>query len=157
MNALDFVFLAVVILFAVRCYFRGFVQELLSMAAIILGVFLAIVFYRPAGEFLAQKLGVKSFPEVLGFLAVFLIVFLLIKILQGVLSSVIASVNLEKVDRGLGFFLGAAEGVLLVSVVLILLKVQPVFDVGALLEGSAVARALLPVLVSAAKLGGRGV
>jgi membrane protein required for colicin V production len=153
-NVLDLIFIIVVILFAVRCYFRGFVKEFLSMAALILGVFLAIVLYRPAGEFLSKNLGVKSFSEILGFIAVFLIVFILIKILQGVLSSVIDNVNLENVDRSLGFILGAAEGLLLVSVVLILLKVQPAFDVSKLLAGSAVARTLLPILVSATKLGG---
>jgi len=152
MNALDFILLIVVILFALRCYFRGFVEELLSMAAIILGVFLAIVLYRSAGEFLSKQFGMKSFAEVAGFVAVFIIVFLLIKILQGVLKSVIESINLDTLDRGLGFILGAAEGTLLISVVLILLHLQPVFDVSKLLEGSVIARTLLPILVSAAKL-----
>ena len=152
MNALDFIFLVVIIVFALRCYFRGFVEELLSMAAVILGVFLAIVLYRPAGEFLAKQFGVESFTEVLGFIVVFLIVFLIIKILQGVLKSVIDSINLETLDRGLGFLLGAAEGILLVSAVLILLRLQPAFDVAKLLEGSVIARTLLPILVSATKL-----
>lgn len=152
MNALDLVFLVVILLFALRCYFRGFVEELLSMAAIILGVFLAIVFYRPAGEFLARHLALDSFTEVLGFAVVFLLVFLVIKILQGVLRSVIENINLETLDRGLGFLLGASEGLLLVSILLILMRMQPVFDVAGLLEGSFLGRTLLPILVSAAKM-----
>ncbi|HSV57099.1 MAG TPA: CvpA family protein, partial [Magnetospirillaceae bacterium] len=76
MNALDIIFLAVVLLFAIRCYFRGFVAELLSMAAVVLGVLLAVVFYRSAGDFLARHLALESFPEVLGFAVVFLLVFL---------------------------------------------------------------------------------
>ena len=152
MNALDLIFLAVILLFALRCYFRGFVEELLSMAAIILGVFLAIMFYRPAGSFLAEQLALDSFTEVLGFVAVFLLVFLLIKILQGVLRSVIENINLETLDRGLGFLLGGAEGLLLVSVLLILMRLQPVFDLAGLMEGSLLARTLLPLLVSATRL-----
>ncbi len=152
MNALDLVLLIVVLLFALRCYFRGFVEELLSMAAIILGVFLAIVFYRPAGEFLAEHLALESFTEVLGFAVVFLLVFLLIKILQGVLRSVIENINLQTLDRGLGFLLGAAEGLLLVSLLLMLMRLQPVFDLSGLLEGSFLGRTLLPVLVSAARV-----
>lgn len=153
MNALDLVLLVIILLFALRCYFRGFVEELLSMAAIILGVFLAIVFYRPAGEFLAKTLALDSFTEVLGFAVVFLLVFLLIKILQGVLRSVIENINLETLDRGLGFLLGAAEGLLLSSLLLILMKLQPVFDLSTLLEGSFLGRNLLPILVSAARMG----
>lgn len=152
MNALDFIFLVLILLFALRCYFRGFVEELLSMAAIILGVFLAIVLYRPAGDFLAKHLALESFTEVLGFVAVFLTVFLLIKILQGVLASVIESINLDTLDRGMGFILGAAEGLLLVSALLILMRLQPAFDVSKILEGSLIARTLLPILVSAARL-----
>ncbi|HOX12726.1 MAG TPA: CvpA family protein [Spirochaetia bacterium] len=153
MNALDLVLFVVILLFALRCYFRGFVAELLSMAAVILGVFLAILFYRPAGELLAKYLALESFTEVLGFAVVFLLVFLLIKILQGVLRSVIENINLQNVDRGLGFLLGAAEGLLLSSLLLMLMRLQPVLDLSALLEGSFLGKNLLPVLVSAARLG----
>ncbi len=153
MNALDLVLLALILLFALRCYFRGFVAELLSMAAVILGVFLAILFYRPAGELLAKYLALDSFTEVLGFAVVFLLVFLLIKILQGVLRSVVENINLQNLDRGLGFLLGAAEGFLFVSLLLMLMRLQPVFDVTSLMEGSFLGRNLLPILVSAARLG----
>ncbi len=154
MNALDLILFVVILLFAIRCYFRGFVEELLSMAAVILGIFLAIVLYRSAADFLERRFGMDSMTEVLGFVAVFLIVFVLIKILQGVLKNVIENINLDTLDRGLGFLLGTAEGVLMVSVVLILLRLQPVFNVSGLLAGSFLARMLLPLLVSAAGLGG---
>lgn len=153
MNALDFTLIAVILLFALRCYFRGFVAELLSMASVILGVFLAILFYRPAGELLAEYLALDAFTEVLGFVVVFLLVFLLIKILQGVLRSVIENINLQNLDRGLGFLLGASEGVLFISLLLMLMRLQPVFDLSSVLEGSFLGKSLLPVLVSAARLG----
>jgi membrane protein required for colicin V production len=50
------------------------------------------------------------------------------------------------VDRFLGFILGLAEGVVAVSLILLLLTVQPLFDEGPLLRGSVFSEFLLPLI-----------
>jgi membrane protein required for colicin V production len=133
--------------FALRCYIRGFVTEVMSTAALVGGVFSGVVFYRPAGEIIGKLTGLTSFLEVIGFVAAFLLVFAIIKVAETVVDHTIDAANLGTIDKVLGFFLGAAEGLLIVCVVLILIALQPMFNVKDLLDKSFIAKILLPLIV----------
>ena len=147
-SVIDFVFLGLIGLFVIRCYLKGFVSELMSMAAVVLGFLASLFFYKNGGEFLRNRfwpeLGVIS--EVVAFIALFLIVFIVVKFLEILLKGVIHGISLSGVDRFLGIIFGLAEGIVVVSLVLFVFRIQPLFDPGSILADSFFARLLLPLI-----------
>jgi membrane protein required for colicin V production len=151
---IDILFAAIVLIFTIRCALRGFIKEFMSMAAIVLGLVAAVVFMKPASSLVIRWLGPDFFPELIAFVAVFLLVFLIIKIFEGALNDIAQKINIDGIDRFLGFLLGIVEGVLLVCIILFLLAVQPLFDTSSLLAGSIFAKYLLPLVSIVTVAGG---
>jgi membrane protein required for colicin V production len=150
---IDIIFIALIVIFTVRCALKGFVSELMSMASIVLGLLSALYFYKKGGEFIRIKLmpDLKIIPEITAFIALFLIVFVTVKILEALLKEIIEGVRLGSADRFLGILFGMAEGLVVVSLVLFLFSVQPLFDPRPMLEKSLFADILMPFITGSAK------
>lgn len=154
MNALDWVFIAILALLGIRCAIRGFITELLSVAAILLGLLAAIFLYKPAGQlFVGWGIPAKpeALPAILGFAAVFLLVFLLVKLIARLLREGMEAAQLGGVDRALGLVLGLAEGLVIVSLVLIAMSLlepslKSIAGYSKLLGGSFFAKLILPII-----------
>ena len=150
---IDIVFLVIIAIFALRCALRGIVSELMSMAALILGILAAIFTFRKTAELIRGKFvpDVKALPEIISFVAVFIIVFAFIKILETILKDIVERIQLGGPDRFLGFFLGAAEGLIIVCLLLLLIIVQPFVEPDLILEGSLLADILMPFIIGTKK------
>jgi membrane protein required for colicin V production len=156
-EVIDIVFALLVVIAAVRGAFRGFVTEVGSMAALILGFGAAIIFYKPFALLLDKQFGPSMWNQLIAFLILFLLGYLLVKLVQRMLQNVIERLNLDRLDRALGFFLGVAEGLIVVGVALFIINWQPFFDPKSLLGSSFFARMLFPVLPSPQRIFGPGV
>jgi len=150
-TVIDFIFVALVLIFIIRCYLKGFISELFSMAAIVLGLLASLYFYKNGGEFLRNRFmpEMKTIPEILAFIALFLIVFLVIKLLEIMLKGIINEIKLGGADRFLGIIFGFAEGLAVVSLILFVLRIQPLFDPSSILSDSFFAGLLLPLITGA--------
>ncbi|HUW39648.1 MAG TPA: CvpA family protein [Rectinemataceae bacterium] len=147
MNALDWVFLGVVVLLAARCFMRGFVEELLSVAAIGGGIIAALLLYRKGGDIVRSQFKVQAFPEILAFLAIFFAVFLVVKLIERMISEGLEATSLEGMDRVLGLVLGTVEGFILVSLILVIMVLlHPIVDLDNVLRHSFFAKTLLPIV-----------
>jgi membrane protein required for colicin V production len=148
-SVIDYIFLGLLGLFMIRCYLKGFISELLSMAAIVLGLLASLFFYKNGAVFIRERFlpGIKVIPEILGFIALFIIVFIIVKLFEMLLKGVIEGVRLKGADHFLGIIFGLVEGVVVISLILFLLSIQPLFDPSALLNDSFFARILLPLIV----------
>ena len=146
---LDIIFLIVIVFALLRGAIRGFVTEILSMAAIIVGIAAAVLFSSPLSTILAEFLGESFWNQIIAFLILFLATYLLIKVIEGLIHSGVEKLRLGKLDRVLGFLLGALEGLLVVCLVLVVLQVQPFFNTSSLLTRSYFAKLFLPFLVPA--------
>ncbi len=146
MNTLDYILLAIIALAALRCWFRGIISEVLSTAAVIGGLLSAIFFFRPVGAWISSLWTLGDFEPVVGFVAAFALVFIVFKIVERSLRGVLESLNLDILDRILGLVFGALEGVIIAAIIVLVLKFQPLVNVTVLLDGSVVARFLLPLL-----------
>jgi len=155
-SVLDAIFILLIVVFALRCYVKGFVSELLSMAAIILGLLASLFFYKNGGEYLRARFwpDLKTIPEIIAFVALFLIVFIVIKFLEITLKGIIQGIRLGGADRFLGVIFGLAEGIAVISLVLFLLRIQPLFDPSSLLSDSIFARLLLPLITGKENIDG---
>ncbi len=159
MNALDWVCLGVILLLAIRCLVRGFVAEVLSVAAYVVGAAAALVLYKQAGAFLASKFAGLPLPEGVAFLVLFAIAFLLTRLLGKMLKEGLEAANLAAFDRIGGFVLGAFEGLVAVSILLIAIQaIGGIVDTSKLLAGSVFAKAILPIVGPevAKAIGGKG-
>ena len=154
-NALDIIFILLITIFIIRCYLKGFLSEFLTMSALVLGILASLFFYKNGGEYLRSQFwpGVEVIPEVVAFLALFLIVFITVKILEIMLKGIIERVQLSGADRFLGIFFGLAEGIAVVSFILFILRIQPLFDPASILSESLFARLLLPFITGKETIG----
>jgi len=150
---IDIVFIVIIAVFALRCSLRGIVGELMSMAALVLGILAAIFTFRKTAELIRGRFipDVKALPEIVSFIAVFIAVFAVIKIFETILIEIIDKIKLGGLDRFLGFFLGIAEGLLVVCLLLFLIIVQPFVEPAVFLEGSLLADLLMPYIMGTRK------
>lgn len=142
----DLVLLGIILFMAVRVTLTGFIAEFFSKAAVIVGIIAAVLFYRNLADFLKPLTGEQTFTGAAAFLLLFIVVYLIFKIIQHVVGSAFESESMSNLDRALGFFLGIAEGLLLVMGLLVILRIQSWFDPIKLLERSIFARLFDPVL-----------
>jgi len=147
-SAIDFIFIGLIALFMIRCFLKGFVSEVFSMAAVVLGLLAALFFHKNGGEFLRAQFwpGLKVIPEIAAFIILFIIVFLVVKIIEKILVDIIKGVSLSGANSFLGLIFGLAEGIVAVSLIIFVLKMQPLFDASSLLHNSFFARLILPLI-----------
>lgn len=146
--AFDIVSLIILLIMAIRVAFRGFIAEIMSMASVIAGIIIAVVFTHPVSMLLQEYIGDSFWNKVIAFLGLFLISYLLIKIFENSLNTLVEKVQLEKLDQALGFFLGLLEGFLLIVILVFILKAQPVVSIENLFENSfaaSIADKIIPI------------
>ena len=148
MAGIDVVFMVIIAISALRCAARGFISELLSMAALIFGLLLSLLFFRQGGALVRGWFmpEVKVVPEVIAFIGLFLIIYVTVKIIEITLKSIIEGIQLGGLDHLFGFFLGFVEGLIIVCLLLFLISVQPFFRPDSLLADSFLAKMLLPII-----------
>jgi membrane protein required for colicin V production len=146
--AIDYVFIVIILIFALHCALKGFVSEVMSLAAVIQGILSAIFFFRAGAEFIRESFipEVKVIPEILAFIVIFFIVFFAVKLLEKMLKTVIEGIHLGAVNHALGFVFGVAEGIIVVCLVLFIISILP-FDSDSILGGSLFAKLLLPFVM----------
>lgn len=154
MNALDWVFIIILALLGIRCMVKGFVAEVLSVAAFFAGLLAGLFLYKSVGRiFVGWGLAAKPelLPSILGFIAVFLVAFLVVKFVARLLEEGIEAAQLGGVDRILGLVLGLAEGLILVSFILVAMRLleptlKSVAGYSKLLDGSFFSKLILPII-----------
>ncbi len=150
-SALDAVLGLVLAALAVRGVIRGFVAEAFALAAVALGALAAVLFGGSLSVGIERALGPSIWSGVLAFLFLFVVVYLVVALLGAGMRAGVESLSLEQLDRALGLLLGALEGLLVVTGLVVILKVQPLFDARSLLHASFFARTLLPLLGATAE------
>jgi membrane protein required for colicin V production len=145
---IDLVFIVLLGLLTLRGFLKGFTGEFFSIASLALGILAAALLFKNGAAFLRNRYfqNLALVPEVLAFLAIFLAVFLLGKILEHIVKDIISRLNLDRLDRALGLFLGVAEACALIVLTVFVLLIQPLFDPQELLGKSFFVRLLAPLI-----------
>ena len=143
---IDWVFIVLIVLMVVHGYVKGFVEEIFSWAAVVLAIWMAVLFYQAGGAFIRTKImeNVRVVPEVLAFVSIFIIVTFVLKTLERILKDVIQGAELGNVNKFLGAVFGVIEGFAITTLILFVLRVQPLFDASNLIGESFFAEILLP-------------
>ncbi len=135
-NFLDIIFFAIILLLAIHGAVAGFVKEFFSKAAIVLGVFVAVMFYARLSPYLNKHIESDFISKILAFLLLFILVYLIVRLIQHFVGNFFSGEILGGLDRVMGFFFGAAEGLLVVCIVLIIIYAQPWFGIGSIVTDS---------------------
>ncbi len=143
---IDIVFAIVIVILAFRAAIRGFVKELMGTAALFLGIVIAVLFSALVAGVIEEYIGPTIWSQVIAFLGLFLVVYLIVKLFESGLNRMIERIHADKLDHALGFFLGIAEGLIVVFLILLLVQIQPFFEPEALITGSLFARLMVPFL-----------
>jgi len=147
-SMIDLIFIALIGLFSIRGFLKGIISEFLSMAAIVLGLSASLFLYKNGGAVLRSLFWPDSqaLPEIAAFVILFLAVFILVKILEKMIKGIINAVCLGAADSYLGLVFGLAEGIVVVSLILFIIMIQPLFNADDLISGSFFANLLLPYI-----------
>ncbi|HEV7372340.1 CvpA family protein [Arenibaculum sp.] len=120
-NPTDIAVLVILLLSALLAFARGFVREVLSVAAWV-GAALAAVWAFPHVEPIArQYIGMELAANAAAAIGVFLVVLVVLSVLFGRVSRGVRTSSLNAVDRSLGFLFGIARGALLVCLAYLLI------------------------------------
>lgn len=119
MSKVDIVLALLVVLGAWSGYKEGFLMELISAAAIMLGVLGGFKLMGEGMIFLEEKFNAdRSTLPYLSFAVIFIIIVVLVRLLGKLVKNSIDKTFLGKVDQAMGSILGAFKTLFLLSIVL---------------------------------------
>lgn len=121
-TAADWIILAVIVLSGGVSLFRGFIREVVSLAAWISAFFVCSKFYEP----LAGKLTYFSddfVRKTIACLVLFVATLFVVGLCGKLIISLVSSVGLTGTDRLIGMVFGIGRGILIVCVCLALLRI----------------------------------
>lgn len=113
MHAFDIIILLIVGATAIAGFMRGFVQEVLALAAWIFALVAIHYLHTPLSLALAPYIGTPSGASVLAFALLLLVPYAVVKLLGNRLGEASRNSVLGPIDRLLGFGFGALKGVII--------------------------------------------
>lgn len=111
----DILVLLVVVISGVWAFFRGFVLEVLGVAAWVGAAFISLFSFSFVRPFARQWIAIEQLADVTAAIVVFLIALVILSVISSAISSSIKSSSLSALDRSLGFAFGLVRGAALVS------------------------------------------
>lgn len=130
MNYIDFIILIILIVSAVRGGFKGFIVEISSLAALILGVWGAMKFSGATEVFLVNRLNLEwEYINIVAFAITLLIIVVLINYLAKVIEKILKAAALSPINRILGVVFSLAKSAFFLGVIIILIdKIEEKVD-----------------------------
>jgi len=116
---LDGVVIAVVLISAILAMFRGFVREVLSIAAWVAAAVLAYFFYGELVPYVTEYIANPTIAAGVSAAAIFLVSLIIVSLITMKISDFVMDSPVGALDRLLGFVFGAARGVLLIVVAVV--------------------------------------
>lgn len=110
MTGFDIAVLVLVGLGAITGFMRGFVQEILALAAWVIALFAINQLHTPLSELLLPTVGSESGATVLAFALLLLIPYAIVKLVAKRMGEASRESVLGPIDRLLGFGFGAVKG-----------------------------------------------
>ncbi len=114
MTGFDIIVLIIVGVAAVGGFMRGFVQEILSLAAWVLAIFAIRFLHTDLYTAIEPHLGTETGAALLAFALLLLIPYAAMKLIAGRLGESTRTSILGPIDRVLGFGFGAVKGAIVV-------------------------------------------
>ncbi|MBO7048187.1 MAG: CvpA family protein [Spirochaetia bacterium] len=121
MNFADLLFLLIALFFVIKGFFRGFISEFMSMAALILGLIAALAFQNQVASLLKDMIKSDTFRPLVAFFLIFIGTYIIVKLLELLLHNAIEAIRMNSLDRLLGFVWGLLETSVIILIVVFLI------------------------------------
>ena len=115
MNWLDYVLLAIIVVTAIIGIVKGFVRQVIGLAAVIVGLVLAVVYYAQTARIFMTFVKNQLVSNFLGFLLIFVVVLVAGAILGHLITKAMVG-PLALVNRLFGAFFGLVKAVLICGI-----------------------------------------
>jgi membrane protein required for colicin V production len=125
MNYLDFIIIALVIISAISGYKKGLIHQLASLAALILGIFLAVKFSKLVAPFILNHFtSSENIAKVSAFFAIFILVVIAVLLLGKFLHKTFEDVELGLINKISGSIFSIAKTIFILSAIMVLLRLS---------------------------------
>lgn len=147
LSTLDYIIIAVVIVFGIWGAIKGFIEEIARKFGYFAGLVVALMFTKGLSGIFEDSFDLPLWlASGLSYIILFLAGFLLIKALGNMLQNIFETANLNAVDNLAGLILGLVEGVVVVGFIEVLLSHQTIIDVRYMIDMSPISsQVIIPV------------
>lgn len=121
-NLFDLAVVGLLLLSALWAFLRGFVRELLGVAAWVGAAFTTLYGAPYAQPTARQLIGSQLIADIVTWVVIFVVSLILFSVISGAISSQVRQSSLSAIDRSLGFVFGLARGAVIVCIGYLLLK-----------------------------------
>ncbi len=128
LNVADFIIIGLILLSVIISLSRGFIREAMSLTTWLIAAYFAFTLSSNLGEKLSGVIHSSSIRMIVSFLAIFLAIVIVGAILSFFIGKLISISGLGIIDKLLGVLFGAARGVLLVALVLLMIQGSALVD-----------------------------
>ncbi|MCF7933362.1 MAG: CvpA family protein [Spirochaetia bacterium] len=144
-SVLDIVSLVIIVLMALRVTFKGFFDEFMSKAGIVIGLAAALMFTTLLAPGIDSYLNIGSWSNLIAFVVLFFAGYLIMRFISIAITGILEALHLPFLDNILGFALGIIEGAVIISFMVFVLKLQTMVDLQPLFAESWVVEMLEPI------------
>lgn len=124
MNTLDLAIIAVIALSAVFAFARGFVRELLSIAAWVGAAAATLYGFNKVYSFIVKFVTTPLLADLIAGAGLFVVSLIVLTIATGYIARFVEGSSLSPIDRTLGLVFGLARGLVLVSLAYLVLDIS---------------------------------
>ncbi len=136
-NIVDVIIIALVFLSALLGAFKGFAREFASRFGFIIGVIAGALFNTIVARIIYQTFSLPIlWSSFIAFMGVFLVTYIVMLSLGNGLDNLMTAIHFGWLDAILGLLLGAAEMLIIVTVIIYVLNLQSIIDLNGFLDGS---------------------
>jgi len=121
----DLIIVTIIIISALISVVRGFVKESISLASWILAGFIALRYFTPLAELLEPYIESPTIRTGTGFAILFVCSLIVGAIVNFMASQAVSKTGLTGTDKSLGVVFGAARGMLIVTMLVLLAGLTP--------------------------------
>lgn len=121
MNYIDIILLVLLILSGLGGFKNGLIAEVVSLAALVLGIWGAIEFSYITADFLTEKLNLNTeHLNIISFIVTFIVIVILVHIVGNTINKMVEAVTLGFVNKLAGMVFAVLKSALILSIILLI-------------------------------------
>lgn len=143
---IDIVYIVIILLFGFAGLKRGFFSQIVTVAGVVGGIFLAYFFSDDLAVSVEKLAGINEFNDFIAFILILLVAILVAMLINKIMHTTLKNMGADGTDRILGLSFGFIQGLFASIILTALLAIQPLIDPGKIFDDSIIGSRLLKVL-----------